>query len=158
VPFDASSTVTVPTTTHVTETATVSSTTTTTLATTSTVFAPVATFYAACDTNKLVSTINGNVIKQVYVNNGYTYVPDSVDAYSCCVACIQSNTCGAAAFLDTQSGESLKQCFLLGNGDTCSGSSSVGYLDVDSDSGRAFVASNGNCGRYSGDLYVPPVS
>jgi hypothetical protein len=141
--------VTVPTTTHITETATVSSTTTTTFATTSTVFAPVATSYAACDTNNVVSTINGNVIRNAYSYNGFTNVPGLVDAYSCCVACIQSDTCGAAVFWDTQSGDPYKQCYLIGNGGTCSGSTPIASLNLDDDNGSAFVASNGNCGQYS---------
>jgi hypothetical protein len=148
--------VTVPTTTHIIETTTVSSTTTITLATTSTVFAPVATFYAACDTNNLVSAINGKVITDGYAGNGFSQVSGFVDAYSCCVACIQSDTCAVSLFFDTYFGNPLKYCLFVGNGGTCSGSTQVGSLTVTADTGAAFVASNGNCGRYSGDLATQP--
>ena len=148
-PVDASSTVTVPATTHVTSTATASSTTTTTLTTTSTVFAPVATFYAACDTNNIVSSINGNVITNAQSINGFFIVPSATNAYDCCVACMQSDTCGAALFYDTFVNRPQKQCYMVGNGGVCSGSRSVAQLFTDSGTESVFVASNGNCGQFS---------
>jgi hypothetical protein len=156
VPVAAATTETVSLITHVTSTVTASSTTTTTLTTTSTVFAPVATFYAACDTDNIVSTINGKIIANFHklngVENSFYYAQRVVTAYDCCVACIQSDTCGATLFYDTYTNIPLKQCFFIGNGGTCSGSMPFAELVVDSNSPAAFIASNGNCGRYSGDL------
>jgi hypothetical protein len=130
-----------------------SSTTATILATTSTVFAPVASFYAACNADNIVSTINGNVVAGVRaangVSNSFYFLQRVVTAYDCCVACIQSDTCGAALFYDTYTNIPLKQCFQIGNGGTCSGSTLVTELVADGNSPAAFIASNGLCGQFS---------
>jgi hypothetical protein len=149
VPVNAASTETVSTTTHITSTATASSTTTTTLTTTSTVFGPLETFYAACDTNNLVSTVNDNAITNAQSINGFAFAQDPADAYECCVACLQSDTCGAALFYDTFLGGPQKQCYMVRNGGVCSASSSVASLVVGGGGGAAFIASNGNCGQFS---------
>jgi hypothetical protein len=130
VPVNAAWTETVSTTTHITSTATASSTTTTTLTTTSTVFGALETFYAACDTNNLVSTVNGNAITNAQSINGFAFAQGPADAYDCCVACLQSDTCGAALFYDTFLGDPQKQCYMVRNGGVCSASSSVASLVV----------------------------
>lgn len=139
-PVDASVIETVSTTTHITLTAT-------------TFFAPIATSYGACNPENIVSTINGKFITNIHTVNGvsssFYYVERIANAYDCCVACMQSDTCGAALFSDNYVNIALKQCFQLGNGGVCSGSTPVVGFVADGGTGAAFIASNGNCGQYS---------
>jgi hypothetical protein len=148
VPIDASTTLTESATTEITTTATASSTLTTTIATTSTILAPLATFYAACDTNNRVSTINGSPITNSIDYNGFT-VSASDSAYNCCVSCIQSATCGASWFLDSYLYGPANQCYMFAYSSSCSGSTADAKLLTDDGSGATLTASNGYCGQFA---------
>jgi hypothetical protein len=146
VPIDASTTLTVYTSTTITETATAISTTTSTLTSTSVTFAPMATYYPGCGSDNLVSSINGVGINGAYIAEAYSNTGFSTiaTAQDCCVSCLLSETCGVSYFYPA-----ANYCYALNTANTCSPTNAVVQISTGS---QEYVVSNGYCGRavYSG--------
>jgi len=137
------------TTADVTSTATTDSYTTidayATVITTSTtvVTPPEATFYAECASGNLIGSFNGFGIVQV-VGSTSISITSADSGYSCCVACLLRAGCGAAGYAS-----SVGQCYLLGDGGTCSASNQIGVFNTASTEAAngGIIVANTNCGK-----------
>ncbi|KAF9696055.1 hypothetical protein EKO04_006040 [Ascochyta lentis] len=143
-PARASTTTTVTTTISTSSTTSVTETSVTTVTATATFVAPQATQYAACADDNIITTIDGQGISSAYVNNniGQSFV-SAGSAYECCVACINTAGCAAAAYFNDGN-----TCDLISVLDgTCSQSSKAVFIS--GGSAASFAFSNGNCGSVS---------
>lgn len=154
-PTDASTTVTGSASTTTTVTTVSSSTSTSVLLTTVTVVAPQATYYAACDTDNMVTEINGqNIVNGFPYNYALFSSGTASSAQDCCIQCVTSGSCAASVFGPVGYGN---DCAFFGDGGTCNGAVVVGTLTTDPTygtggaAGYAYSASNGDCGQLTFD-------
>jgi hypothetical protein len=144
-PVHASTTITASASTIVTSTSTFLSTTTSTLTSTTTIFAPQATFYAACDSNNRVSSLNGNAI----VNASPDYDMDTstytASAYDCCVLCLQLASCSASLFNYNDLESNV--CVLSDDGICDPTQTNLELYTNVNNYGENYVVSNSNCGQ-----------
>ena len=108
---------------------------------------PTATVYAACADEYMVNKVNGQAIGTYYdpKNKIWANTDDSA-AYDCCVSCIKSPICAAAAF-DAWL-PAGKQCLIdvKGSGETCPAYNPAVVLDDDLESSMTVM--NGQCGGF----------
>ncbi|KAI9711669.1 MAG: hypothetical protein M1812_007102 [Candelaria pacifica] len=126
-------------------TTTYTTTTTTQTATnTVTVTPPGPTVYAACASNNLLKSVNGQGIQfvQGQTVDGTFGSTDASSAYDCCVACLNDSNCAISAY------SSPSTCYTLGLGSsTCSPNTNAASFGTGGDPADGFVVSDSNCGQ-----------
>lgn len=141
-PVRASTTLSFSTNTTITQTEVQAVTTTSTATRTIEVIQPAATFYAACASNNIVNTVNGQgIINAFYdVTNGDDVQRLSATTpYDCCVICINTPKCGGTFY-------GFGQCILqIQVEEVCSQSNRA--FDLLLSSGTDVFVSNGLCGE-----------
>ncbi|MCJ1360723.1 MAG: hypothetical protein MMC33_010732 [Icmadophila ericetorum] len=139
--IDAAATVTITDSTSIFITA-IATETDTMSATVTSVF-PEATYYPQCGTSNLLEPYDGYGIIQIVAFTSFN-IADESTAYSCCVKCITTSGCAAAIYA-----ASINQCYLVGDGGTCSASNQVGVFNTaTSEAANAgIIFANGPCGE-----------
>lgn len=104
--------------------------------------APVATFYAACSSDNIVESANGNNgIDALDFGDASISSIDASSSLDCCVACQKADNCGFSTF-------GYGTCYLGITNGTCDGSNSHNALFKTSPSaGKGYAISNGACGQ-----------
>ncbi|KAL2054270.1 hypothetical protein ABVK25_005411 [Lepraria finkii] len=97
-PVDVRITITVPYDTTTDATITVPSTSTDITTNTVTSTLPDATYYTACDSNNLITTVDGGNLDSIYFNGDTQVIYSAGSAYGCCVACILNPHCSAVFY------------------------------------------------------------
>ncbi|MCJ1404705.1 hypothetical protein MMC11_007931 [Xylographa trunciseda] len=118
-------------------------TATTVVSTTVTDIIPEATYYPQCAPSNLIGSYNGVGIIQIVASTSIT-IAAAQSAYDCCVECLTKPSCGAAGY-----SSSVSQCYLIGNGGTCSASHQDGVFNTASTEAPngGIIVSNTPCGK-----------
>ncbi|TKA28318.1 hypothetical protein B0A54_16117 [Friedmanniomyces endolithicus] len=141
---DASTTTTLSTTMISTTLTTIFPTTTVTSTSTVTQQAPASTAYAQCQSNNIVTNVNGNGISQVdfLVSEFFTTV--AVSSAACCVLCAQSATCVTYSYFGAN------DCELQTRADgVCQGNAAVNAFFTQPQTDYSYAIGNGVCGQYA---------
>ena len=138
-PVDASTTITFYTTVTATSTVVPTTTTSLTATVTQTQTQPSATYYAACGPNNQLTSVNGVPIDGANFYN-FADSSDISNPYDCCVACLQSPTCGASTYFEPNF------CYLARNGGTCNPAVPALGVYTDASAGGGVSVSSSNCG------------